>query len=496
MESLLSHIQPYFESQLPFLAVVIATILALFGGYYKFKISPLLGKKLPPGAQGFPLIGESIGFLKAQKNDKTKEWLDKRLSQYGPIFKTSLMGSPVVVLTGQAGNKFIFSANDAIASNQPVSVARIIGAHSIFELQGKRHKLVRGAMMNFLRPESIQRFVGEMDSIIKEQLLQELKGKDSVHVVTMMKKVTFKVTCSLLFGLPEGKEKDALLEDFTIALKGTWAIPIDFPGTIFRQAVQARDRITIVITKLVRRRKKEMEEGIGKSREDIISSFLLLRDADESLLEDEIVDNIVSLIIASHDTAAIVLTLLLRHLARDTHVYDTVLAEHKEIIKTTEGKDGKLKWNDVQKMKYTWRVAQELMRVTPPVFGNFKKTTKDTSFGGFDIPKGWQLFWVACATHMDEKIFQEPEKFDPSRFENPSKSVLPYTYVPFGAGPRGCPGVDFARIEMLLIIHHLITNYRWTEMIPNEALTREPMPYPAMGLPIKLHPRTDTINCT
>ncbi|PIA50595.1 hypothetical protein AQUCO_01200060v1 [Aquilegia coerulea] len=387
MESLLSH----FDFNLPFQAVVIATILALFGGYYKFKISPLLGKKLPPGSQGFPLIGESISFVKAQKKDKTKEWLDKRLLKYGPIFKTSLMGAPVVVLTGQAGNKFIFSANDAITNNLPASVAKIIGAHSIFELQGKRHKLVRGAMMNFLRPESIQRFVGEMDSIIKEQLLQELKGKDTVHVVTMMKKVTFKVTCSMLFGLPDGKEKDALLEDFTITLKGSWAIPLDFPGTIFRKALQARERINTVITEFVRRRKKEMEESEGRSREDIISCFLLLRDADESLLEVEIVDNIVSLIKASHDTAAIVLTLLLRHLARDTHVYDTVLEEHKEIIKTTEGKVEKLGWNDVQKMKYTWRVAQELMRVTPPVFGNVKKTTKDISYGGFDIPKGWQV---------------------------------------------------------------------------------------------------------
>ncbi|KAF9608321.1 hypothetical protein IFM89_009011 [Coptis chinensis] len=376
MESLLSRIEPFFTFQQPLLAVVLVTLLALLGGYYRFRVFPLLGKKLPPRSLGFPLVG-------------------------------------------QAGNKFIFSANDALGSNQPVSVARI------------------------LRPESIQRFVGEMDAIVKEQLLQELKGKDSVQVVTMMKKVTFKVTCSLVFGLPE------------------------------------------------ERRKKEMEEGKEAPREDVISSFLNLRDEeDQSLTKDEMIDNIVSMIIASHDTSAIVLSLLLRHLAGDTHVYEAVLEEQTEISKTKEGKDGMLRWSDVEKMKYTWRVAQELMRVTPPVFGNFK-STKDTSFGGFDIPKGWQVFWIACATHMDEKIFEEPEKFDPSRFGNPSKSAPPYTYIPFGAGPRACPGVDFARIEMMLILRHLIINSKWTELIPDEAITREPMPYPAMGLPIKLHPRKD-----
>lgn len=323
MESvLLGNAEPSYGA---FRVVALVTLLAILGGYFKTRVFPLLGKKLPPGSQGYPLVGESLGFLSAQKKDKTKEWIEKRLANYGPIFKTSLMGSPVIVLTGQAGNKFIFSANDAIGSNQPVSVARIIGQHSIFEVQGKRHKLLRGAMMSFLRPDSIQRFVGEMDQIIKQQLLQELEGTDTVQVVAMMKKVTFKVTCSLLFGLPEGKEKDALLEDFTIAIKGTWAIPIDFPGTIFRQACHARNRIVKVLATMVKQRKQEMEDIQGRPREDIISSFLRLKDDDNCLSDDEIIDNMVSLIIASHDTSAIVLSLLLRHLARDSHVYEGVL---------------------------------------------------------------------------------------------------------------------------------------------------------------------------
>ncbi|KAK1312809.1 hypothetical protein QJS10_CPA07g01303 [Acorus calamus] len=53
----------------------------------------------------------------------------------------------------------------------------------------------------------------------------------------------------------------------------------------------------------------------------------------------------------------------------------------------------------------------------------------------------------------------------------------------------GCPGNEFARVEVLLIVHHLIVNYQWSEMVPDEPITRDPLPYPAMGLPIKLHPR-------
>lgn len=68
------------------------------------------------------------------------------------------------------------------------------------------------------------------------------------------------------------------------------------------------------------------------------------------------------------------------------------MTEQKQVAKAKEGKsNGKLTWGEVQMMKYTWRVAQELMRMTPPVLGNFKCAWRDTSFGGFDIPKGWQV---------------------------------------------------------------------------------------------------------
>ncbi|KAK1271550.1 Cytochrome P450 [Acorus gramineus] len=98
-----------------------------------------------------------------------------------------------------------------------------------------------------------------------------------------------------------------------------------------------------------------------------------------------------------------------------------------------------------------------------------------------------QVFWVATVTHMDKNIFPDPERFDPSRFMGQSKSFLPFSYIPFTAGPHVCPGNEFARIEVLLILHHLIINYRWSEMVPDEPITRNPLPYPAKGLPIKLH---------
>ncbi|XP_024973858.1 cytochrome P450 716B1-like [Cynara cardunculus var. scolymus] len=167
-----------------------------------------------------------------------------------------------------------------------------------------------------------------------------------------------------------------------------------------------------------------------------------------------------------------------------------MVKEQVEIQRDQEGRDDRnLTWDDIQKMKYTWRVAQELMRIIPPVFGSFRKAVNDTSFGGFDIPKGWQVFWSAYSTHMDNDIFVNPTEFDPSRFEtNLPTPIPPYAYIPFGGGQHSCLGNEFARVETLITIHKLVTMYEWSLIHPNEVITRQPMPYPSMGLPIKVKP--------
>ena len=72
-----------------------------------------------------------------------------------------------------------------------------------------------------------------------------------------------------------------------------------------------------------------------------------------------------------------------------------VVTEHKEVEKAKRGREGeKLSWHEIQMMKYTWKVAQELMRIDPPVFGNFRLAERDINFDGYDIPKGWQVMYT------------------------------------------------------------------------------------------------------
>ncbi|KAM3321238.1 hypothetical protein P3S67_008440 [Capsicum chacoense] len=145
-----------------------------------------------------------------------------------------------------------------------------------------------------------------------------------------------------------------------------------------------------------------------------------------------------------------------------------------------------LNWDDIQKMKYSWNVACEVLRVASPLQGTFREAIVDFMFNRFYIPKVWKLYWSVNSTHKNPEFFPEPNRFDPSRFEG--SGPTPYTFVPFGGGPRICPGKEYARLEILVFMHHLVKRFKWEKVIVDEKIVVDPMPVPAKGLPVKLYP--------
>lgn len=89
-------------------------------------------------------------------------------------------------------------------------------------------------------------------------------------------------------------------------------------------------------------------------------------------------------------------------------------------------------------------------------------------------------------THTDDSILPEPSQFDPTRFENQT-SIPPYCFIPLEGGPRICPGYEFARIETLVTIHHLVTRFT-LKCLADNFFKRNPMPVPTKGLPIQIMP--------
>ncbi|RXH70238.1 hypothetical protein DVH24_007494 [Malus domestica] len=116
--------------------------------------------------------------------------------------------------------------------------------------------------------------------------------------------------------------------------------------------------------------------------------------------------------------------------ARTKH--GTTLGRQLEIASSKKSGEA-LNWEDKQKMKYSWGVALELMRL---------------------------VYWSASSTNKIPEYFPDPEEFDPTRFEN-GKTPPAYSNIPFGSGPRICPGKEYARLQLLCSLHHFVTKYKW-----------------------------------
>ncbi|KAK9170583.1 hypothetical protein Syun_002723 [Stephania yunnanensis] len=232
-----------------------------------------------------------------------------------------------------------------------------------------------------------------------------------------------------------------------------------------------------------------MKSSHGKVETDLISYLMDTKDDNGNLLTDkEIADNVILLMDAGHDTSSGTMMMMIKYLAEMPDCYQRVLEEQREII--SQKKPGeKLNKNDLQKMKYSWNVVNEVLRLFPPIMGTFRKAKVDFTYNGFFIPKDWMIWWTTSSTHYDPQYFPNPEKFNPERFDR--DTITPHSFVPFGGGPRMCPGKEFARVEILVFLHNLVQNFRWKLVYPDELITLDPMPTSSKGLPIYIYQHSD-----
>ncbi|KAH8938768.1 hypothetical protein BDL97_16G102100 [Sphagnum fallax] len=472
------------------LAVAIAVVCGWLW-YYVVLLRKSKGKSnkapLPPGSFGLPILGETLEFLRlAQANKSGAEFVQPRVAKYGQVFKTHILFSPAVSVGAPEGNKFLFAnENKLLIQSWPSPIKNLLGQHSMANKSGEEHKQTRRIFTSFFSTDGLQSFVPRMEKMAKAHFVQFWEGKDQIMAFTTMKQFAFALAVDIFFSLTDGPEFQSLEHDIEIFLQGVISPPIDFPGTVYRNAKLSRERICRLLDTIICQRRKDMEEGKVSSHHDFLSVLInKLDDQDQLTANQEIKDNILLLMFAGHDTTSSTLAGVLKYLFLNPQCLQEVIKEQKEIA-ITKAVGAPLNWDDTRKMKYTWQVIQECLRVQPPGEVGFKECIKEFEYEGFTIPKGWKIFWHLGRSHMSPQFFPNPERFDPNRFEG--QGPPPFTYMPFGGGPRMCLGIEFARTEMVVFLHHLVLNYEWSMIDPNEVVYRNPLPVFQKGLPLKIH---------
>ncbi|XAR73907.1 hypothetical protein NMG60_11008028 [Bertholletia excelsa] len=442
---------------------------------------------LPPGATGWPIIGETLDFYSHVRRGSLEKFVADRRQKYASeVFTTSLIGYPMAMLCGAEGNKLLFSNEDKLVQVWfPKSMQKLFSkSHDKF--QGKDPLKVRRMLPAFLKASALHKFVGTMDAVMKQQIEIYL-GWETAKGCHVAGRCILAVACRLLLGIVDDPGK---VEKVHRSLKdiagGVLSVGIDLPGTQFSRALKATKALGEELRTMFKQRRVDLLEKRASPTEDILSHMLLSKDENgEFLDEEDIATYLVALLLAGYEAPKAALSSIIKYLAEIPQVYEGVLKEQTNIAKSkVQGE--LLNWEDVRKMKYSWNVASEVFRMAPPSLGTFREAIVDFTFAGHTILKGTKIHWNPHSTHKDPKHFPDPEKFDPSRFDG--NGPPPYSFVPFGGGPRMCPANEYTKFMVLAFMHNMVTKFSWELLDPYEKVVFDSGPVPAQGLPIRLYP--------
>lgn len=209
----------------------------------------------------------------------------------------------------------------------------------------------------------------------------------------------------------------------------------------------------------------------GSEGDDLLGMLMQVQDADDGsrMTDQQLRDEVASLMLAGHETTANTLTWTWMLLANHPRVRGKLTEELKTVL---NGRTPTIA--DLPQLPYTNMVIKEAMRLYPPVTDVSREATQDCEIGGYSIPKGTTLVASQWVMHRNPRYFTDPEVFNPERWADDLEKRLPRgVYFPFGDGPRVCIGKSFALMEAVLILATIAQSYR-LELVCDQAIELQP----------------------
>lgn len=484
-------------SDLEFLLYLVPSILVVFLIHNFMKKKKQAVFNLPPGSMGWPFLGETIGYLTPYSATTIGDFMEQHISRYGKIYKSNLFGEPTIVSADAGLNRFILQNEGRLFEcSYPRSIGGILGKWSMLVLVGDMHRDMRIISLNFLSHARLRTSL--LREVEKHTLLVLNSWKENCTFSAQeeAKKYTFNLMAKHIMSLDPGKpETEQLKKEYITFMKGVVSAPLNLPGTAYRKALQSRSTILKFIELKMEERIKKMEEGCDSMEEDDLLGWVLKH---SSLSKEQILDLVLSLLFAGHETSSVSIALAIYFLQACPAAVHQLKEEHLEIAEAKK-QSGKLEltWDDYKKMDFTQCVISETLRLGNVVRFLHRKAIKDVRYKGYDIPSGWKVLPVIAAVHLDSSLFDQPQEFNPWRWQNsnggsstwPNTTTTSSTFMPFGGGPRLCAGSELAKLEMAVFIHHLVLNYHWELADTDNAVAFPFVDFPN-GLPIRVqhHP--------
>ncbi|PON62658.1 Cytochrome P450, E-class, group IV [Trema orientale] len=293
-------------------------------------------------------------------------------------------------------------------------------------------------------------------------------------------KMIFEYFAKKLISLDDLKATRNLRQNFSAFLDGLISFPLNIPGTAYHACLQGRKTaIKVIKAKFNERRASNKNYG------DFLDHLLEEVEKEDTFLSEDIaIDLVFVLLFATYETTSTAITLAVKFISDHPEVLAELVKEHEAIFKNRESKDSEVTWQEYKSMNFTHMVINETVRLANIVPGIFRKVVHDVEVNGYTIPAGWIVMVAPSVLHLNPDKYDDPLVFNPWRWEGKELHAGSKTFMAFGGGVRLCVGADFAKLQMAIFIHHLISNYRWTVVKGGDIIRK-----PGLVFPNGLHVR-------
>ncbi|KAF8081926.1 hypothetical protein N665_0856s0015 [Sinapis alba] len=420
--------------------------------------NPKFNGKLPPGSMGFPIIGETFGYFKPHGFYEIAPFLKKKMLRYGPLFRTNILGVRTVVSTDMDVNMDILRhGNEYFSLSYPDCLTKTLGKDSLFFKTGNIHKHIKHISMRLLGSENLKRkIIKDMDRVTQEHL--SLKANQERFDVkdAVSRLITSHLTSKLISNLkPDTQLK--LMESFN-SFSFDWfrtCFTLSAVRCLYNTVWASREGLKLVKDVYM------MRKTSREKYDDFLDTALEELEKEGSLMnEDMIVTLIFTLCCVTQDTTSNATCMAVKFVSENPKVLAELKREHEAILASREDKEGGVTWEEYRhKMTFTSMVINESLRLNNLAPMMFRKVVKDVEIKGYTIPAGWIVMVIPSVVHFNPEIYEDPFQFNPWRWEGKELRSGSKTFMVFGAGLRQCAGSEFARLQISIFLHHLVTTY-------------------------------------
>ena len=426
-----------------------------------------------PGDPGTPVLGYSLRILSDGMG-----WARRRYDVYGPVSWADVLGTRMVSALGPDATEVVLRNKDKAYSQSGWEY--FIGPffrRGLMLLDFDEHLHHRRIMQTAFTRARMEGYLTAMQPHLAAGV-EAWEPGERFGWFPAIKRLLLENATEVFVGVDLGEREDRIFKAFLDTVQaGTAIVRRDLPGGRWHAGLKGR---------------RELESFFGehlpaKRASDDTDLFAALCQAEtddgDTFSDEDVVNHMIFLLMAAHDTSTITLTTmayeLARHPAWQERIRDEVRSLDTEV----------LTYEDLDKLPSVDLVMKEALRLVAPVPTLARRTVTDTDLLGHHVPAGTMVAVAPWFNGLMHEYWREPHVFDPERFspERAEDKVHPYAWTPFGGGVHKCIGMYFASVQIKATLHQVLRRYAWDVPSGYEMpLDTTALPIPADGLPVRL----------